>query len=233
MASFRSLVLGSVVALSALTGIAHADAPTTEFQQGLADREAWESWFSGLADVEYKSGAYLWSGQRSLANPTPCDSLGGKASMGCYAAKARLDISDSRRRLAPAYKQGWNSYIAPAPKPEEKPAPAPQPTTVVVQQSMSVPAAPAPVVFAPTPAPVVVAPAPVTSFPAYDVVASCHNSAVGGHLCVTLAYDQRAMSLRMWPNASEAVRAECRYASDPYGDYGTLMSCMSGHGIES
>ncbi len=81
MASFRNILFGTAVALTTLTGAAHADAPTTEFQQGLADREAWESWFNGLSG-EYRSGAYFWSGQRSLPDPTSCDSLGGEASEG-------------------------------------------------------------------------------------------------------------------------------------------------------
>jgi hypothetical protein len=159
MASFRNILFGTAVALTTLTGAAHADAPTTEFQQGLADREAWESWFNGLSG-EYRSGAYFWSGQRSLPDPTSCDSLGGEASKGCYAAKARLDISDMRRKLAPAYRQGWNSYVAPAPQPAAASAPQPQqPTTVTVEQSMPAAPSPAPVQAQPAPA----APLPLTT----------------------------------------------------------------------
>jgi hypothetical protein len=88
------------------------DTSTTEFQQGYAARESWEQWFASLSG-EYKAGAYWWSGQRSQANPPACETLGGNASQGCLDAKARLDVSDQRRRLSPAYKQGWNSYTAP------------------------------------------------------------------------------------------------------------------------
>jgi hypothetical protein len=32
--------------------------------------------------------------------------------MGCFAAKARLDVSDYRRKVVPPYRQGWNSWTA-------------------------------------------------------------------------------------------------------------------------
>jgi hypothetical protein len=226
MITLRKIFLGTAITMSALACVPHAraEAPTTEFQQGLADREAWESWFNSLSG-EYRSGAYFWSGQRSLQNPTPCDSLGGAASMGCYAAKARLDVSDYQRHLAPAYRQGWNSYVAPAPQPAPAPAPPQQPTTIIVQQSMAAP--PAPVVAAP----IVVAPVPpATSFPSYDVVTGCEHSPFSAKLCVDGGYSARSLALDAWDRMTDSVKVECRRAADQFADYPTLYACLSGHG---
>jgi hypothetical protein len=77
------------------------------FEQGIADREAWESWFAGL-NGDYRRGASYWSGQRSLAHPGPCKALGGEATAGCEAAKLRLDPSDARRKTDRDYRFGWN-----------------------------------------------------------------------------------------------------------------------------
>jgi hypothetical protein len=108
---YMKVLLGVTGAIAAFTAVpqVHAQTPT-EFQQGFADREAFESWFAGLSG-EYRDGADFWAGQRSLRNPVPCASLGGQATEGCNAAKARLDVSDARRKLAPAYRQDWNSYV--------------------------------------------------------------------------------------------------------------------------
>jgi hypothetical protein len=85
-------------------------AADTPFAQGLADREAWETWSAGLKG-DYWSGALYWSGQRSLPMPGSSAALGGDATAGCEAAKLRLDVSDGRRKTDPAYRLGWNSYI--------------------------------------------------------------------------------------------------------------------------
>jgi hypothetical protein len=79
------------------------------FQQGLADREAWESWFATTSG-DYRNGALYWSGQRSTPHPGTCAALGGDATAGCVAAQVRLEASDSRRKREPDYRQGWNSY---------------------------------------------------------------------------------------------------------------------------
>lgn len=81
------------------------------FQQGLADREAWETWFSGTSG-DYRTGALYWSAQRSLLHPGSCRALGGDAAVGCVAARMRLTPSDARRKRNPTYRQGWNSYAA-------------------------------------------------------------------------------------------------------------------------
>jgi hypothetical protein len=83
----------------------------TPFQQGLTDRQAWESWFAGTVG-DYRTGAFYWSGQRSLAHPGSCAALAGEATAGCLAAKARLDLSDIRRKSEPDYRIGWNSVVS-------------------------------------------------------------------------------------------------------------------------
>jgi hypothetical protein len=87
--------------------------PPPAFEQGLADRRAWETWFSSLSGP-YREGAFYWSSQRSLPNPGSCvlpngSSLGDWTN-GCLAAQQRLAPSDARRRSEPAYRLGWNSY---------------------------------------------------------------------------------------------------------------------------
>jgi hypothetical protein len=79
----------------------------TGAQQGWTDRQAWESWIATLTG-DYRTGAIYWSGQRSLPHPGLCAFLGGDAINGCTAAKARLDISDYRRKTEPDYRLGWN-----------------------------------------------------------------------------------------------------------------------------
>jgi hypothetical protein len=90
---------------------ATTDAATTtsaSFQDGAADRLAWETWFNGLSGEE-RDGAYYWAAQRSLKTPSDCGRLGGAGQVGCIEAKARLSPSDARRKNGPDYKAGWNS----------------------------------------------------------------------------------------------------------------------------
>jgi hypothetical protein len=81
----------------------------TPFQQGLADRRAWETWFAA-ASGEYRRGALYWAGQRSLVHPGSCATLAVEAAAGCSAAVARLAGSDVRRKNDPDYRAGWNSF---------------------------------------------------------------------------------------------------------------------------
>jgi hypothetical protein len=97
-------------ALTPSAPIAVTTEAVTPFQQGLADRQKWEVWFASLSS-EYRSGAYFWSGQRSLPQPQSCSLLGGDATAGCLAAQARLAPSDARRKLEPDYRLGWNSFV--------------------------------------------------------------------------------------------------------------------------
>lgn len=172
-------LLGMAGAFAAFTAVPQVHAQTlTEFQQGLADREAFESWFAGLSG-EYRSGAYFWAGQRSLRDPTPCASLGGQATEGCNAAKTRLDVSDARRKLVPAYRQGWNSYAAAEPPPAPAPQAAPPPPTAPTAQAAP-PPAPTPQAAEPLPAPT-----PQAMMPSGDrtttgaQAASCHDTIRG------------------------------------------------------
>jgi hypothetical protein len=82
------------------------------FEEGLADRQAWEDWFANLSGP-FKDGAEYWSGQRSIPKPGSCYGPGGQNpgdwTMGCLAAKRLLVPSDVRRKLEPDYRAGWNS----------------------------------------------------------------------------------------------------------------------------
>jgi hypothetical protein len=83
------------------------------FNRGLADRRAWEEWFSGLSGM-YRDGALWWSAQRSLRQPGGCVPAGAVPDRqwvaGCLEAHRRLDPSDIRRHEEPEYRAGWNSY---------------------------------------------------------------------------------------------------------------------------
>jgi hypothetical protein len=81
------------------------------FQKGLSDRAAWETWFNGLQGDE-KTGAFFWSGQRSLAHPGSCNEMSATFTAGCTAAKVKLAASDVLRKSEPSYKLGWNAYVA-------------------------------------------------------------------------------------------------------------------------
>jgi hypothetical protein len=230
---------------------------TTEFQQGYADREAWEQWFNAQVG-EYQAGAKFWSGERSLANPTPCATLGGDASMGCFAAKARLDVSDQRRRLSPAYKQGWNSYTAPqvATAAPRTPAPAAAPETRAtpvdpIECSELAKMAHKPGCSAPNPAlQRLVAPffpsltpqapsAPVSTRPAtadmpnYDVPAYCKaNAAISFQTpqeCMDAEFLARSSARYKWNAVPVAARMECVRAASETGSYSTLFLCVMGY----
>ncbi len=112
----RVLAAGGLV----LWGIAPAMAQqSAEYQQGLADRGAWEQWFSGLQG-DYKTGAFYWAGQRSLPNPGSCRQMNADFYDSGMAAKGRLDPADALRKSTPDYRAGWNSYTA-APAPAASP----------------------------------------------------------------------------------------------------------------
>ena len=83
---------------------------SSAFEQGREDRRAWESWLNAQSG-EFRAGAYLWSGQRSLRNPIPCNSgAPGDWRSGCEAARAMLAPFAVRRRSETEYRAGWNSY---------------------------------------------------------------------------------------------------------------------------
>ena len=101
------------------------------FLQGQADRQAWESWFSGI-NGSYHNGAWYWSGQRSLAHPGSCATPPpGETSdwtAGCLAAQQKLAGPDVRRKTEPDYRLGWNN---PSPSFSAQASAAPSPTAPV------------------------------------------------------------------------------------------------------
>jgi hypothetical protein len=86
---------------------------TAAYEDGAADRRAWEAWFGGLEGA-YQEGAEYWAEQRS--GPTPGSCYGpigqnlGDWTAGCLAAKRILTRSDVRRKSERGYYAGWNSY---------------------------------------------------------------------------------------------------------------------------
>jgi hypothetical protein len=96
------------------------------YRDGLRDRAAWEQWFNGLQG-DYKSGAFFWSSQRSLPKPGSCKQMDDDFDAGCTAAKTRLSASDTRRKIEPDYKAGWNAWNPSDLTTSAAPAPAPQP----------------------------------------------------------------------------------------------------------
>ena len=99
----------------------YAPPPPSPFDQGLADRAEWEKWLADLSG-DFRRGADWWAEHRSLKNPGACD--GPVAAMsqqfisGCEAAKVRLTPNDIKRKSAPDYRRGWNSYTGtPTPPP--------------------------------------------------------------------------------------------------------------------
>lgn len=82
------------------------------FAEGLADRQAWEAWFSSLTGA-FHDGAEWWSSVRSKNQASSCNDVPGtdhtNAVAGCNAARARLMNPDRRRRSEPDYRAGWNS----------------------------------------------------------------------------------------------------------------------------
>ena len=85
------------------------------YEQGRADRQAWESWFAGITG-DFRAGADFWAGHRSARNPPSCSASGYSREFieGCFVAKARLDPSDTRRKAERNYRDGWNSPLPPA-----------------------------------------------------------------------------------------------------------------------
>ena len=98
---------------------------TIAFQQGQADRQSWETWFSSQTG-DYRAGADYWASHRSLPKPEPCSavppSTGADWTAGCLAAQRKLAAPDVRRKTEPEYRLGWNS------PPPRSPTQAPSPT---------------------------------------------------------------------------------------------------------
>jgi hypothetical protein len=82
------------------------------FQDGQADRQAWEAWFNSQSG-DYRAGAEYWAGHRSLRNlgsrTASPPSTGASWTAGCLAAQEKLTPLDTRRKTEPEYRLGWNN----------------------------------------------------------------------------------------------------------------------------
>ena len=84
-----------------------ADDHASAYQQGHADRVAWEEWFGTLGG-DARLGAEYWTGERH--KPAPGNCVGTpEFQQGCAAARQRLATPDVRRKSEPQYWWGWNS----------------------------------------------------------------------------------------------------------------------------
>ncbi len=101
--------LVSALALATALAVTAPALANSMFDQGLQDRTAWEVWFNSLQG-HYKTGAFYWSGQRSLPHPGSCQQMDADFYRGCTAAKVKLATSDTMRKTEPAYKAGWNAW---------------------------------------------------------------------------------------------------------------------------
>ena len=121
---FYAVALGiGLMATLGLGGDAVAAEKGATYEQGMADRQALESWFAGLSG-DFRAGADFWAGHRSARKPPSCAAQGrGREFVeGCTAAKARFDPADIRRKAERDYRDGWNSPLS-SPSPSSTPAP--------------------------------------------------------------------------------------------------------------
>jgi hypothetical protein len=88
--------------------------PSPPFQQGQADRQAWEAWFNAQIG-DFRAGAEYWAAQRSKARSTcagTARSVSPDWSAGCRAAAERLAAPDRRRITERDYRAGWNDPVS-------------------------------------------------------------------------------------------------------------------------
>jgi hypothetical protein len=120
-----------------------ASKPSPAFQQGQADRQAWEAWFNAQIS-EFRAGAEYWAAHRSEARATcavPARSVSPDWSAGCRAAAQLLATPDRRRITERDYRAGWNDPVsnpaaAPAPRVPERISPGTsfRPGQTIVQE---------------------------------------------------------------------------------------------------
>lgn len=84
-----------------------ADEHSPSFQQGRADRTAWEQWFATLTG-DARLGAEYWTAERGRPRPGNCVGT-PDFQRACLAARQRLAGSDVKRKTDPQYWWGWNS----------------------------------------------------------------------------------------------------------------------------
>ena len=115
------------------------DPQSVSYQQGLADRDSWDSWY-GKLDGSMKQGAQFWADNRGRPNAQQCRvhaSYGNDWLDGCTSAQRRLAAPDERRRTDAQYRNGWDKLL-----PEVRSAsvtPPPPPVTPVVPASVPAP----------------------------------------------------------------------------------------------
>ena len=127
-----------------------ASMPSPAFQQGRADRQAWEAWFNAQIG-EFRAGAEYWAAHRSEPSPTcavPARSVSPDWSVGCRAAAERLAPPDRRRITERDYRAGWNDPVstraaAPAPRVPARISPGAsfRPGETIVQENVPDPEA--------------------------------------------------------------------------------------------
>jgi hypothetical protein len=109
--SHKEALHSSNMTTSATTSDAQAASMTAAFTQGRQDRIEYETWYASLPDSPYHDGAGFWAAHRGDRLPPTC----GQADMpqewqhGCMDARARLSVSDLRRKIDKNYWWGWNS----------------------------------------------------------------------------------------------------------------------------
>jgi hypothetical protein len=89
----------------------NAPIQSASFAEGLADRQSWETWLSGLPPDEAR-GAKWWATNRNSPGHTTCALAAADDAAfaaGCMNAQGKLAPVDVRRRSDPEFKKGWNS----------------------------------------------------------------------------------------------------------------------------
>lgn len=196
------------------------------YQKGLAARAAWEQWFSSLQG-DFKTGAFYWAGQRSLAHPGSCRQMDDDFFNGCTAAKERLAVSDAMRQTEPQYKLGWNAWTPTAATAQAPVSATEAPVAATNPMPPPMPDAPAPRVSV---APAVAMAPPTTDNSEEQFIAQITKAAA--------AYDSAPN--QMAQGAVRAFRARALCASFPDGEVrdwtGTvekLSSTNDGKGVLS
>ncbi|CAK0775674.1 hypothetical protein CCP3SC1AL1_70011 [Gammaproteobacteria bacterium] len=85
----------------------------TSFNQGLSDRQRWETWIATLSG-SCRNGVDFWASHRSLQNPGSCKDGQGTQDADykkcCNAAKEFLAPIDQLRKSDQDYRRGFKSY---------------------------------------------------------------------------------------------------------------------------
>jgi hypothetical protein len=105
--------------------------PASTYEQGMADRAAWERWYGGLSSADFQRGAYWWAGQRNHQRG-PCNGAEAAGNdqfiEGCNAAKVFFEREYQYRQLLTdnpdrvQYLAGWNAETGDAQQKSDTPA---------------------------------------------------------------------------------------------------------------